>query len=134
MRVLIHGFIAFLCLTAPAFACEPTPEFPIPSDVANIQLIVSRHGELTEAEQQAFKTYTEDRERYMELYEQAYPCPLAAGPTFKRLRAENSEAMVEEMATLTAKWTRGESLPDQGAAPDDEEFIDVPDGEMLMVE
>lgn len=134
MRILIHGFIAFLCLTAPALACEPMPEFPTPPDMANIELIVSRKGELTPPEQQAFDTYTADRERYMELYEQAYPCPLAAGPSFKRLQAENSEPMVEEMATLISKWTRGESLPDQGAAPDDEEFIDVPDGEMLMVE
>lgn len=136
MRYPIHCLFLALCLmaaAAPAFACEPFPEFPAPPDIANMQLIASRHGELTEDEQAALDAYNTDRTRYMELYEEAYPCPLAAGPDYKRLQAANSTEMIEEMATLTAKWTRPESVPEQAPAPDDEKYIDVPE-EGLAIE
>jgi|GEM_PF-5070229 len=134
MRYLIQCFLVMVMFSAPALACEPLPEFPMPDDIESFQLIVSREGKLTETEQAAFDTFNADRARYVELYEQAYPCPLAGDSHAKRLRAANSDAMIEELGQLRDKWTREESVPDQALPAGSAEYIDVPDDEMLLVE
>ncbi|HEY8190752.1 MAG TPA: hypothetical protein VIF12_08700 [Micavibrio sp.] len=133
MRHLIYSFFAVICAAAPALACEP-PDFPKPEDVTNLEMIDSRQGQLTEVEKVTLDSYLADRQRFIELYDQAYPCPLAATDEDVRLQAANSEAMVEEINKLKSKWDRSETLPAKEDAPEESEFIDVPDDEMTVVE
>lgn len=133
MKYLIYSFFAIICLAAPATACEP-PDFPKPQDIAQMELILSRHGELTEIEQATLDSYLADRRSYMELYDQAYPCPFVAGADEPRVKASNSEQMVDELVTLKAKWERSDALSDEVSPSGEEEYVDVPDDEMLSVE
>ena len=132
MKYLIYSFFTIICLTVPAMACEP-PEFPKPDDIAQLEMIESRKGELTDVEKATLETYRADREHYVELYDQAYPCPFIAGAGVPRTQAANSDDMVVELTALKDKWNRSESLPEQAPA-DSEEYIDIPDEEMLTVE
>ena len=133
MKRLIYSFFVIICMAAPALACEP-PDFPKPEDVAQLEMIESRKGELTDVEKATLETYRADREHFTELYDQAYPCPYIAGEGVPRVQAINSDEMVVELTALKDKWNRSESLPDQAPPPDSEEYIDVPDEEMMTVE
>lgn len=133
MKYLIYSFFAILCLSAPVSACEP-PDFPKPDDIAQLEMIDSRKGELTDVERATLETYRTDREHFMELYDQAYPCPFIEGGGVPRTQAAGSDEMVTELNALKDKWNRSESLPDQVPPPDSEEYIDVPDEEMMTVE
>lgn len=133
MRYLIYSFLVMICAAAPAFACAP-PDFPKPDDVAQMEMIESRKGELTDVEKAALEAYRADWQRYMELYDQAYPCPFVVGEGVPRTQADNNAPLVEELNVLKDKWNRAESLPEQTPSADSEEFIDVPAEEMLTIE
>ena len=133
MRYLIYSFLVMICVAAPVFACEP-PEFPKPDDVAQMEMIESRKGELTDTEKAALAAYRADRQRYTELFDQAYPCPLAAGAGVPRMQAGNNAPLVEELNVLKDKWNRTETLPEHAPPADSDEFIDVPAEEMLTIE
>lgn len=114
-------------------ACEP-PAFPQPEDIAQIEMIASRNGELKPEEQVALDSYRQDRGRYADLYDMAYPCPLQFGNNVERLKAENSDKFIEEMDILVKKWDRAQSLPDSHLPDKQENFVDIPQDEMMIVE
>jgi hypothetical protein len=133
MKHLIYSFLLVAAMAFPALACQP-PDFPKPEDIASLEMIVSRQGQLTEVEKVTLESYQSDRQRFLELYDQAYPCPLAATEDDVRLQAANSEEIIEEINVLKTKWDRSAALPPKARPPAETEFIDVPDDEMTVVE
>lgn len=133
MKYLLQSFLFIMLAAAPAAACAP-PAFPVPEDIAQIEIIASRNGELKPEEQAAFDSYRQDRDRYMALYDMAYPCPLQFGGNVERLEAENSDEFINEMDILIKKWDRTKSLPDSQQSDSKDNFVDIPQDEMMIVE
>lgn len=133
-RGLVFVFVNLLLVafTAPAFACAP-PDFPTPSTIAKLALIDSRRGDMSVEEENILREYQEDRDLYLELYDQAYPCPLIGGDDVKRLQALNSEEIIAKLAPLKDKWAPIAIVPPE---PEEEEqvFIDIPQGEGYIME
>jgi len=133
MKYLLQSLLFVLLVVPPAAACAP-PVFPVPEDIAQIEVIASRNGQLKPEEQAALDSYHQDRDRYMALYDMAYPCPLQFGGNVERLQAENSDPFIEEMDVLVKKWNRTQSLPDNQLSEKQENFVDVPQDAMMVVE
>lgn len=133
MKYLLQSLLFILLAVSPAAACAP-PAFPVPEDIAQIEIIVSRNGELKPEEQAALDSYRQDRDRYMTLYDMAYPCPLQFGGNVERLRAKNSDEFIEEMDILVKKWDITKSLPDSQLSDKQDNFVDIPQDEMMIVE
>ncbi len=119
----------------PSRACEP-PSFPTPAKIGDIQLIQARHGKLTDEEMALLDDYNKDRTAFMDLYEQAFPCPMFAGDEDReRMYADNSEEIKKQLLSLEKKWQEAvsESLTDTEGGSN-EPLVTIDPDESLVVE
>lgn len=126
--------ILFFVLAAPmaARACIQ-PVFPAPDHVSAVYEEMKSGGELSPTERFLIESYEKDRDRYLEVYEQAYPCALYDGNVVSSgLTQEQSSVLKQELSLIERKWEL-EGITAENQARE-ETFVEVPTDKMIDVE
>ncbi len=134
MRPVVF-FMTLLLLaagTGPAWACAE-PSFPVPDEVRLVQLKQKDGEALTSSDEFLMGSYEKDKQRYLDVYEQLYPCSLYGDKIVPAAMPEDqAEVLKQELALLERKWGEQGATEKNRAA--DEEFTDVPDEDFTAVE
>lgn len=110
------------------------PSFPIPAEIRAVQEKQAGGEALSQADDFLVKSYLRDRDRYVEVYEQAFACAgdYEASRTENDLTPEETAQIKQELLLLERKW--GQYGVTEENLSTHEEFMDVPEGELVNVE
>jgi hypothetical protein len=132
MKFFAFSAVLLLLLSSPAWACAE-PSFPVPGEVRLVQLKQKDGEALTSSDEFLLGSYQKDKQRYLDVYDQLYPCSLYGDKVIPaNMPEDQAEVLKQELTLLERKWGEQGATEKNRAA--DEEFTDVPDEDFTAVE
>lgn len=129
---LILSFAVFLLAAPAAHACTP-PEFAIPAQVNVVYEKQKNREDVAAPEKFLLESYERDKGRYLDIYGQLHPCGLYdEGEVTSDVTQTQADVMKQELLLIERKW----GLDGATAANEanEEEFIEVPEGQIVNIE